>query len=228
MSKLTIDPSKVNNGRLVEGAYAEDSSFTSVVIPEGITDIGEVAFYGCSNLREVVFPESLRFIREEAFGETAIEEVLLPAGMELIAEKAFFSCDDLRKIEVPGVSTVIESDAFSCCDDLHEGFIACGYPDNIRHHEELQYTLLWCSCPERHSSSTAERARAFIHKHEQLMIEWIIKHNNIPAMNGIARLGLLEGDLDAYIQQAHSAGRSEITALLMSVPRRFDEGEFDL
>ena len=34
MSVLTIDPAKIRGGRLIEGAYAEDESITSVIIPE--------------------------------------------------------------------------------------------------------------------------------------------------------------------------------------------------
>jgi hypothetical protein len=228
MERLEIGNDKIRNGRLVEGAYAEDLSITSVVIPECVTDIGEIAFYGCTNLREVIFPSGLRYIREEAFGESGIIEAMLPPGLERIEEKAFFSCGNLRRTEVPGPSTVIGSDAFGCCDLLHEGYIACGYPDNIRHHEELQYTLLWCSCPDRHTAVISKRAEAFIHEYEDLIMEWIIKHNNIPAMSGIAGRDLLCGNISSYIINSNLAGTNEITALLMSMRGHAEEGEFEL
>lgn len=228
MGRFEIGKDKIINGRIIEGSFAEDPELTSVVIPEGITDIGEIAFYGCTNLREVVFPSSLRYIREEAFGETAIKEVILPAGLELIEEKAFFSCESLRRIEVPGSSTAIESDAFGCCDHLHEGYVACGYPEKTRHHEDLQYTLLWCSCPERHTPGTSKRAEDFIRKYEDLIMEWVIKYNNIPAMNGIAGRDLLRGNIGSYIIESNLAGTNEITALLMSIKGHPEEGEFEL
>ena len=228
MEKTVIDGSLIKDGRITEGACMQDESLVSVVIPEGVADIGEAAFYGCTNLRRVVFPESLRIIREEAFGDTGLEEALLPSGLELIEDDAFFSCEALRRIEVPGRDTVIGKDAFGCCDNLLEGYIAAGYPEGIRHHEELQYTLLWCSCPERHSADTCARAEAFIRKYEELIMEWVIRYNNIPAMSGIARRGLLSGDTDRYIKAANQAGRSEITALLMSMRGGFDESEFEL
>lgn len=228
MDQQTIDSSRIINGRIVEGAYAQDETLTSLVIPEGITDIGEIAFYGCVNLREVIFPASLRYIREEAFGDSGIQEAILPSGLELIGEKAFFGCDSLRRIEVPGRSTAIDRDAFGCCDSLHEGYVAAGYPPVTRHHEELQYTLLWCSCPERHDPETSERAASFIRRYEELIMEWIIKHNNIPAMSGLSRTGLLQGDRNGYIVKSNAAGTNEITALLMSMRSPFDEGEFEL
>lgn len=228
MGKLEIGKDKIRDGRLVEGAFAENEDITSVIIPEGVSDIGEIAFYGCAGLKEVVFPSGLRIIREEAFGETGITEAMLPAGLEVIEEKAFFSCESLRRIEVPGPSTVIGSDAFGCCDLLHEGYIACGYPAGIRHHEELQYTLLWCSCPDRHGAEVSGRAEDFIHRYEELVMEWVIRHNNIPAMNGIARRDLLRGDINQYIIESNRAGTGEITALLMSAGRHAEEGEFEL
>ena len=228
MERFEIGKDKIVNGRIIEGSYAEDPDITSVIIPEGITDIGEIAFYGCTNLKEVIFPSSLRYIREEAFGESAITEAILPDGLELIEEKAFFSCESLRKIEVPGHSTVIGSDAFGCCDNLHEGYIACCYPEKTRHHEELQYTLLWCSCPERHTPRASERAEDFIHRYEELIMEWIIKNNNIPAMSGIAGRDLLRGNIGSYITESNLAGTNEITALLMSIKGHAEEGEFEL
>ena len=154
--------------------------------------------------------------------------MILPSVLEFIEEKAFFSCEELRKVEVPGHSTVIGSDAFGCCDNLHEGYVACGYPENTRHHEELQYTLLWCSCPNRHTAETSKRAEDFIHRYEDLIMEWIIKHNNVPAMNGIAGRDLLRGNIGSYITASNLAGTNEITALLMSMRGHAEEGEFDL
>lgn len=228
MSILKIDEELIADGRIVEGACVENEEITSVIIPEGVRDIGEVAFYGCANLREVSFPASLEYVREEAFGETALERVSFPAGLKLIEEKAFYSCSRLRHAEVPGRDTVIGTDAFGCCDNLIECYIACGYPEEARPHEELQYTLFWASCPERHTEETARRAECFISENEDLIMEWIIRQNNIPAMNGIAQRDLLKGDRDKYIIQSGLEGRSEITALLMSMSRRAVEGEYEL
>lgn len=225
---LEIDESKIINRRLVEGSYAQLENITSAVLPADIEDIGEVAFYGCTGLTDVVFPKRLKYIREQAFGDSAIEEAILPDTVELIAEKAFYSCENLRKLEIPNPNTYIEHDAFSCCYKLHEAYVACGYPDNIEQHEELQYTLFWCSCPDRHSVQIADRAISFIRDNEPLIMEWIIKFNNIPAMSGLARQNLLEGNINDYIIQSNFSGRSEITALLMTMTNQYDEGEFDL
>lgn len=228
MTYTEISSDRIDNGRIIEGAYARDDTLTAIVIPEGVTDIGEVAFYGCTNLREVIFPESLKYIREEAFGESGIETVIVPEGMKCIEEKAFYSCERLRKVELPGEATVVGEDAFGCCDNILEGYIAAGYPEAVRQHEELQYTLLWCTCPERYDPETSEHAKRFIRENEPLIMEWIIKTNNTAAMSGIARYGLLRESINEYLIKSGLAGRGEINALLISMADQGDEGEFEL
>ena len=224
-----IDDGYINEGRITEGAFAQDETLKEIVIPEGVTDIGEVAFYGCTGLKDVTFPDSLRFIREEAFGESGVLSVSVPSSMELIAEKAFFACEGLRRIDIPGPDTVIERDAFSCCPELVEGYVACGYPEDCRHHEELLYTLLWCGCPERHTAETSARAENFVRRYEDLVMDWVIRQDNRAAMSGIVRTGLLASEnISRYIAAANEKGRTEITALLMSAAPGGDTGEFDL
>lgn len=58
---ITI-PSVVNGLQVLgisHGAFAECEGITSVVIPEGSTFIGAMAFYGCKSLASVNMPESL-------------------------------------------------------------------------------------------------------------------------------------------------------------------------
>ena len=117
MNHQAIDIRKIKDGRITEGAYAQDTSLTSIIIPEGVTDIGEIAFYGCTELREVSFPSTLKFIREEAFGESGIEEALLPPGLELIGEKAAatgFTKDMWLRATLPG-SGIMRSCSIPCC-----------------------------------------------------------------------------------------------------------------
>ncbi|MDO4939256.1 MAG: leucine-rich repeat domain-containing protein [Lachnospiraceae bacterium] len=213
------------------GAYAQNDALTEFVIPEGTEDIGEVAFFGCTNLKKVGFPQTLKFIREEAFGESGVESVILPETLELIGEKAFFSCPDLKYIEVPGEKTFIGLDAFVGCPKLLEGYVAVGYPQVCNPPEELLFTLLWCTCPSKHGEKTSRHARAFISENEALIMERILKFNNTAAMSGLVSEKLLrQENIGKYIEEANLRKETEIVAMLLSARGKDggDTGEFEL
>lgn len=68
------------------------SSVESIVIPDTVTEIGNLAFAKCENLAEVTLSEGLKTIGRNAFGGcTALKEIELPASAEEIAENAFGS-----------------------------------------------------------------------------------------------------------------------------------------
>ncbi len=67
-----------------------------VVIPEGVTIIGEAAFASCYNLKRVIFPSTLREIKKLAFYNCVNLEMSLSFEYE-IAEDAFLGCVKLKK-----------------------------------------------------------------------------------------------------------------------------------
>lgn len=60
-----------------------------IVFGEGITAICFQAFYNHSNLKEVVFPKSLRCIGHQAFAGTKISQVRLPKRLESMGSGVF-------------------------------------------------------------------------------------------------------------------------------------------
>ncbi|MBR6686032.1 MAG: leucine-rich repeat domain-containing protein, partial [Paludibacteraceae bacterium] len=102
-----------------ESAFWYRTSLTSVVIPEGVTAIGKEAFYGCSSLTSVVIPEGVTEIGEHAFyGCTSLTSVVIPEGVTEIGEYAFRSCTSLTSIEIPSSVTEIGNCAFVRCTSL--------------------------------------------------------------------------------------------------------------
>lgn len=52
-------------------AFQDNRELYSVVIPEGITEIGAQAFYGCGNLGDIDLPSTLESVAANSFEETA-------------------------------------------------------------------------------------------------------------------------------------------------------------
>ena len=66
------------------------------VIPNGVTAIGDYAFFGCSGLTEVVFPASLGSVGDHAFYDcSGIQELSIPSTLSYIGSYAFGNCTGL-------------------------------------------------------------------------------------------------------------------------------------
>jgi len=89
-----------------------------VIVPDGVTVIGEDTFRNCSRLKYVYLPEGLKWIGEGAFaGCTSLEEIVIPKRVKKIESKTFYRCSKLKTIEMPGVYQ-IEKDSFEGCVNL--------------------------------------------------------------------------------------------------------------
>jgi hypothetical protein len=73
-----------------------------VIIPEGVTSIGESAFSYCTALTSVTIPDSVTSISKYAFYNcTALEGVTIPEGVISIGERAFYECGGITKLVLP-------------------------------------------------------------------------------------------------------------------------------
>lgn len=212
-------------------AFAYCPSLVKLKLPKELRSVGEGAFLECDNYRDFTLPDGLEEICDMAFWGTGIEKVLVPASVKRIGDSAFWSCDNLRHADVTGRDTLICSDAFGSCYNLAEGYIAPGFPDDNSASAELLYSLLWCTCPEKHDEKTSERARRFIRKEEGLIMECVFRQANTAALTTLSKQQLLKKEnIDSYIRKANDEGNTQMTALLLNAKgaQRTDEGEFDL
>ncbi len=95
-------------------------SLKSVVISDGITDIGKFMFYGCHNLQSLDLPVGLERIESNAFsGCTNLALTELPEGlMYLDGESAFHGCTSLALTKLPDKLKRIGRSTFGNCTNL--------------------------------------------------------------------------------------------------------------
>lgn len=82
------------------GYYAYSSALESVVIPEGVTVIDEMAFDRSPAIKKITLPNSLTTIGKHAFAETSLTNVTIPDNVTTIGDDIFCACSSLTTIAV--------------------------------------------------------------------------------------------------------------------------------
>ena len=91
----------------------------SVIIEDGVTRIGNYAFYNCSSLTEITIPNSVSSIGNAAFREcSGLTEITIPNSVSSIGNAAFRECSGLTEVTIPNSVTSIGSSAFRECSGL--------------------------------------------------------------------------------------------------------------
>ena len=85
-----------------------------VVLSEGITSIGEYAFYDCRNLEQIVLPTSLQTIDAYAFENCRnLADVTFPDSLQTLGQGCFNGCKKLQLIDMSKVpDTFIERETY--------------------------------------------------------------------------------------------------------------------
>ena len=115
--KANMQLLKITDGMVI-GVTDPDKLIGSLVLPEGITEIGMFTFIGCSGLKSIIIPDSVTKIETGAFtGCFGLTNIFIPDSVTEIADEVFYFCG-LIHIVIPDTVTKIGKDAFSDCSSL--------------------------------------------------------------------------------------------------------------
>lgn len=110
-----------------EGAFANCSSLQRVVLPQGVRSIGDRAFLACSSLQDISIPQGITRIEDYTFcGCSSLQKAVIPLGVTQIGCSAFSDCKNLRQITIPSSVTSIGNHAFYNCSSLQHANVAPG------------------------------------------------------------------------------------------------------
>ncbi|MBQ4101101.1 MAG: leucine-rich repeat domain-containing protein [Oscillospiraceae bacterium] len=94
-------------------------SIKSIVISEGVTQIGNSAFEKANLLQSVTMPSTITSIGNYAFYLCpALASIELPSNIEILGYGAFQECSSLTTITIPDSVTTIDENAFYDCENL--------------------------------------------------------------------------------------------------------------
>ena len=88
-----------------------------VVLPEGLEAIGDNAFL-FSGVEKVNIPSTVRTLGHNCFYYTDIETMSIPEGVERLEEGTFAACYSLKKVVLPSTLTYIGAGVFELSDAL--------------------------------------------------------------------------------------------------------------
>lgn len=98
-----------------------------VVIPEGVTGIGAVAFCSHNDMKTLEIPDSVTSIGNSAFCVCEnLERIRIPEGVTSIGVTAFFGCEKITEIAIPAGVTQLERGVFENCRNLKQVTLPAG------------------------------------------------------------------------------------------------------
>ena len=117
------------------GTFNRNPQIKKVILEEGVTSIGESAFYDCENLQEVIISDGVVTIGAEAFSEClSLQDVNIPNSVTSIGQLAFKRCTGLKSVVIPDSVTNMEGYIFDGCKNLK----SIKFPNGIKKMEFLR------------------------------------------------------------------------------------------
>ena len=109
--------------------FQSSTDIKQVVINEGVTSVGDYAFYKpwhlVKSITKITLPESCTRIGESAFsGCCNVSQITIPKNVTYVGISAFSLCESLTSIKIPDKVTVLKTGLFGGCSKLSTVYIS--------------------------------------------------------------------------------------------------------
>lgn len=113
--KTLVIPSSTQ--RIYANAFI-GSGLEEIYIPDTVFMVAQYAFSGCDNLRKVRLTENTRYsaiAKSTFYGCSSLTDIVIPENVKAINDQAFYGCSSLEEINIPKSVTTIGSNVYSGC-----------------------------------------------------------------------------------------------------------------
>ena len=136
------NPIVIVNGILIDGTTCKGD----VIIPDGITSIGDGAFTKCSALTSVTISDSITSIGDTAFYSCdSLTSITIPKSVKSIGEWAFINCDSLNTVTIKNT----ECEIYDSKDTISNTAEIYGYNDSTAQAYAEKYSRKFVSLGEK-------------------------------------------------------------------------------
>lgn len=119
--------------------FCEFFALKTVRLPDTVTHIGDLVFYGCRELENVEMPDTITSIGLYAFGGCrSWKNARIPEKVTVIGEGAFASCHSIEELTIPDTVKKIGDNAFANCVNME----SIRLPKNLK----TIRASLFCGC----------------------------------------------------------------------------------
>ena len=109
-------------------AFQDCTALVTVKIPDSVTSIGSSAFKNCTKLSSIEIPKKVISIGDNAFsGCTNLKTIVIPDNVETLGNSIFSECSNLTSVTISNNITSIPSYAFYKCENL----ASISIPENV-------------------------------------------------------------------------------------------------
>ena len=100
-------------------AFYDCYNLVAITIPSTVTEIGQLAFCQCRNVKILTFSGGVKSIGRSAFEQCeSLQDLRLPDGLTALGHHAFYRCAALRYVTVPATVEEMDSGVFAYCSKL--------------------------------------------------------------------------------------------------------------